>query len=235
MQHTIHRAEERGHANHGWLNSWHSFSFAGYYNPSKIHFGALRVINDDTVSPGMGFGTHPHENMEIITIPLEGAIKHADSVGNEKVLGVNEVQVMTAGNGIQHSEFNASQSDVLKFLQIWIFPDEKNLTPDYAQHQYSDNDFKNKLHTIVGGRKVNAPLTIHQNAVLSMGKFDIDKTINYTLSDTSNGLYVFIIEGEVIIDNIELKRRDAIGIWEVDQLDMNISKDTHVLLLEIPR
>ncbi len=235
MQYIIHKAEERGHANHGWLNTWHSFSFAGYYDPEKIHFGALRVLNDDTVAPGMGFGTHPHDNMEIVTIPLEGSIKHADSEGHSELLKVNEVQVMTAGTGIRHSELNASSNEVLKFLQIWIFPDKKGLNPAYNQHIFEENNFTNKLHTIVGGRTVDAPLKIQQNAVISMGKFDADQTIDYTISDLSNGVYIYIIEGAVEISNIALERRDAIGIWETENIRVNIQKDTHILFLDIPK
>nr|WP_321411886.1 pirin family protein [uncultured Carboxylicivirga sp.] len=235
MQHIIHKAEDRGHANHGWLDTWHSFSFAGYYNPSKIHFGALRVINDDTIAPGMGFGTHPHDNMEIITIPLEGAVKHADSAGHEEVIRVNEVQVMTAGSGIQHSEFNASQSETLKLLQIWIFPDEKNLQPGYSQHKYAESEFHNQIRPVVGGRKLDAPLKIHQNALISMGKFDAGQTVEYTFSDETNGLYTYLIEGEIEIDDKKLSRRDAIGVWETETIKLNISKDAHILFLEIPK
>lgn len=235
MQYVIHKADDRGHAHHGWLDTWHSFSFASYYNPSKIRFGAIRVINDDTIAPGMGFGTHPHDNMEIITIPLEGAVKHADSTGHEEVIGVNEVQVMTAGTGIQHSEFNASKTDELKLLQIWIFPDEENLKPGYAQHLYSDDNFKNQLHTIVGGRKVDAPIKIHQNAQLSMGRLNSGQTIEYTFSDSKNGLYVFNIEGKVNIAENDLNRRDAIGIWETNRISITVIEDAHLLLLEIPK
>lgn len=234
MQNIIHKANERGHVNHGWLNTWHSFSFASWYDPTKIRFGSLRVINDDTIGPGMGFGTHPHDNMEIITIPLEGAVKHADSTGTEETIGVNEVQVMTAGSGIMHSEFNASKQDALKLFQIWIFPDEENLQPTYDQYQYSDEDFNNQLKTIVGGRKVDAPLRIHQNAQISKGRFLGSQTVDYTLSDPANGVYLLVVEGQVEVGGKTLDRRDAMGIWETEQFPITIKDSAEILLLEIP-
>ncbi len=235
MQTVIHKAEDRGHANHGWLNAHHSFSFAGYYDPSKIRFGALRVLNDDIIDAGMGFGTHPHDNMEIITIPLEGAVKHADNTGHSEIISVNEVQVMTAGRGIEHSEFNASKTEPLKLLQIWIFPDENNLDPGYSQHRFQPEEFYNQLKTIVGGRKVTGPLNIHQNAVLSLGQFEKGKFFEYQLSDSNNGVYLFLIEGVIRINDTTLSKRDAMGIWETESFSASIEEDSHVLLLELPK
>lgn len=235
MQTHLHKAKDRGHANHGWLNAHHSFSFASYYDPHKISFGALRVLNDDTIEAGMGFGTHPHDNMEIITIPLEGAVKHADNTGQSEVISVGEVQVMSAGTGIEHSEFNASQTDPLKLLQIWIFPDEKNLKPDYAQHRFNTGDFTNQLKVIVGGRKVKGPLIIHQNAVLSMGKFEKGLSFEYQLSDFNNGVYLFLIDGKLSIGENHLSKRDALGMWDLKAFTGSIEEDAHILILEVPK
>ncbi|MBK5271822.1 MAG: pirin family protein, partial [Bacteroidia bacterium] len=209
MKSILHKAETRGHADHGWLNAWHSFSFAGYHDPSRVHFGVLRVLNDDTIAGGMGFGTHPHDNMEIITIPLSGQLEHRDSMGNTGVISKGEVQVMSAGTGIQHSEKNKNHNEPLKLLQIWVFPDQRNVEPRYDQKTFDLTTSKNNLLTIVSPMGEKEGLNIHQHAWFSLGKLDKDFTITYELKDKQNGVYVFVIEGSVKINGESLNRRDA--------------------------
>lgn len=234
MKSILHKAETRGHADHGWLNAWHSFSFAGYHDPSRVHFGVLRVLNDDTIAGGMGFGTHPHDNMEIITIPLSGQLEHRDSMGNTGVISKGEVQVMSAGTGIQHSEKNKNHNEPLKLLQIWVFPDQRNVEPRYDQKTFDLTTSKNNLLTIVSPMGEKEGLNIHQHAWFSLGKLDKDFTITYELKDKQNGVYVFVIEGSVKINGESLNRRDAAGISEADKLEIKVESDAELLLMEIP-
>jgi len=235
METILHKANTRGVANHGWLKSFHSFSFANYYNPQKMHFGVLRVLNDDEVAPGMGFGTHPHDNMEIISIPLSGELKHRDSMGNEAVIRTGEIQVMSAGTGIQHSEFNASNEEPVKFLQIWIFPNKKNVTPRYDQIQLPDLSKHNTLHQVLSPNPEDAGVWIHQNAWFHMGTFEKGSSFGYDLKDKSNGIYLFVLEGALSVANEDLGPRDAIGISNSSQITGKIVEDnTRILLMEIP-
>jgi quercetin 2,3-dioxygenase len=235
MENTVlHKANERGHANHGWLNAYHSFSFANFYNPEKVHFGALRVLNDDTVAAGMGFGTHPHNDMEIITIPLEGELEHKDSMGNTAVIKSGEVQVMSAGSGITHSEYNKNKEKELKLLQIWIIPNKRGVTPRYDEMQLEEADSKNKFQQIVSPSSDDEGVWIHQDAWLHLGNFNAGKTVSYDIKQDGNGLYVFVIEGEVVVNGQVLHKRDALGIWETDTVNFTINKEAKILLLDVP-
>jgi redox-sensitive bicupin YhaK (pirin superfamily) len=235
MKTILHKANTRGHANHGWLNSYHTFSFSGYYDPQRMHFGALRVLNDDTVAPGMGFGRHPHDNMEIISIPTFGDLEHNDSMGNKQVIRQGDVQVMSAGTGIQHSEMNKNKDKEVRFFQIWIFPDTKNVTPRYDQKYFSDAEKYNKLLTVVSPIGTNdGGVQIHQKAWFSLGKLDKDFTTVYDLKNKENGFYAFVIEGEVTINGEKLNRRDGLGITEADKLEIKAGSDAELLLMEVP-
>ena len=235
MKNTVlHKAETRGHADHGWLNAYHSFSFASYYNPDRVQFGTLRVLNDDTVASGMGFGTHPHDNMEIITIPLEGDLAHKDSMGNTEVIKNGDVQVMSAGTGIQHSEFNPNQDQRTKLLQIWVFPKERNVTPRYQQITLNEEDRQNKLQQILSPNASDDGVWIHQDAWFNMGKFDAGTKTSYQLNKKGNGLYAFILKGDVTIDGQELSTRDGLGITDFETLDIQATTDAEFLLMEIP-
>lgn len=235
MENTIiHKAETRGHANHGWLNSYHTFSFANYYNPDRMHFGALRVLNDDQVAAGMGFGTHPHDNMEIISIPLEGDLEHKDSMGTTAVIKNGDVQVMSAGSGITHSEYNKNKDKLVKFLQIWVFPNKKNVTPRYDQITLKEEDRHNKLQQIVSPSPDDAGAWIHQNAWFHLGKFDKGLSKEYTLKAKGNGVYAFILSGELNINGNKLGARDGFGIWDADKFSMKADSNTEFLLMEVP-
>jgi redox-sensitive bicupin YhaK (pirin superfamily) len=235
MKTVLHKANTRGHANHGWLDSYHSFSFAGYHDPERIHFGALRVLNDDTVAGGMGFGTHPHDNMEIISIPTSGALEHKDSMGNVMVIKQGDVQVMSAGTGIQHGEKNKNKDQEVKFFQIWIFPDKKNINPRYDQQNFADPDKHNKLLTIVSPLGTDdGGVQIQQDAWFSLGKLDKDFRTIYKLKNKENGVYAFVIEGDVTINGEKLNRRDGLGITETDQLDIKADSNAELLLMEVP-
>lgn len=234
MKTILHKANTRGHADHGWLNAWHSFSFAGYHDPSRIHFGALRVLNDDTIAGGMGFGAHPHDNMEIITIPLSGQLEHKDSMGNTGVISKGEVQVMSAGTGIQHSEKNKSHTEPLKLLQIWVFPNKQNVEPRYDQKAFDLNAAKNNLLTIVSPMGEKEGMNIHQDAWFSLGKLDKAFTMTYELKNKGNAVYAFVIDGEVTINGEKLNRRDGLGISETDKLEITADTNTELLLMEIP-
>lgn len=234
MKTIFHKSEERGHVNHGWLNAKHSFSFASYHDPAKVHFGLLRVLNDDIVAPGMGFGMHPHDNMEIVTIPLKGALEHKDSIGNIGVIKPNEIQAMSAGSGLMHSEYNHSKTEEVNLLQIWVFPKERNITPRYDQRIFSEEDKTGKFKTIVAPVKADDVMWINQDAYFSIGKFKAGNTIDYTIKHKGNGAYVFLIEGEIAINNQILKKRDAIGLWETDKFDISVSADAEVLVIEVP-
>jgi hypothetical protein len=235
MNVVVHKANTRGHANHGWLDSYHTFSFAGYYNPERIHFGALRVLNDDTVMGGMGFGTHPHDNMEIISIPTSGDLEHRDSVGHVQVIRKGDVQVMSAGTGISHSEKNKNHDKPVKFFQIWIFPNKKNVKPRYDQINFSDADKHNKLLTVVSPLGTDdSGVQIHQDAWFSLGKLDKDFRLTYALRKKENGVYAFVIEGDVTINGQKLNRRDGMGITEADKLEIWADSDAELLLMEVP-
>ncbi|MGZ8508857.1 MAG: pirin family protein [Chitinophagaceae bacterium] len=234
MKKILHKAEKRGHADHGWLNAWHSFSFASYHDPEKVHFGVLRVLNDDTVAGGMGFGTHPHDNMEIITIPLSGQLEHKDSMGNTGIIRKGEVQVMSAGTGIQHSEKNKDQDEPLKLLQIWVFPDKRNVKPRYDQKAFDLDAANNNLLTIVSPMGEKEGLNIHQNAWFSLGKLDKDFIISYQLKDKNNGVYAFVIDGAISINGEKLNRRDGLGISKTGELEIKAESDAELLLMEIP-
>jgi redox-sensitive bicupin YhaK (pirin superfamily) len=234
MKSIIHRASTRGHANHGWLDSHHTFSFANYRNPERMHFGVLRVLNDDAVAAGRGFGTHPHDNMEIISIPLEGDLEHKDSMGNVAVIKQGDVQVMSAGTGIYHSEYNKNAEQEVKFLQIWLFPNKRNVTPRYDQISLKTQEIRNTFYQILSPHKDDEGVWIHQNAWFHMGEFDAGKEINYNLKDASNGVYAFIVEGEVKIEGEHLYRRDGFGVWDTDCLKIISQTKSKVLLMEVP-
>lgn len=226
---------DRGHANHGWLNSYHTFSFGGYHNPSKMNFGALRVLNDDTVNGGMGFSKHPHDNMEIVSIPLEGGLEHQDSMGNKTLIKKGEVQIMSAGTGVFHSEKNESGKAPMKFLQIWVSPDKKNINPRYDQKIFDLAARKNKFQTVVSPLgTTDEGVKINQNAWFSLVDLENENTQTYNLKDKNNGVYVFVLEGEVEIDGQKLIKRDGLGITETKLVTIKSSQDTEVLLMEIP-
>lgn len=235
MKTILHKAATRGHANHGWLNSFHTFSFANYYDPERIHFGALRVLNDDTVAGGGGFGTHPHDNMEIISIPLSGDLEHKDSTGTHGVIRHGEVQVMSAGTGVKHSEFNKNEDIPVKFLQIWVFPKEKGVKPRYQQASFDFQSKKDSLQQIVSPSVDDDGLWIHQNAWFNIGVFGKGTALDYELHSPENGVYVFVIEDSFVVNGQTLEKRDGLGIWEVNALSLeSLSDDAEVLLMEVP-
>jgi quercetin 2,3-dioxygenase len=234
MKTIYHQANTRGHANHGWLNSYHTFSFAGYHNPERVHFGMLRVLNDDVVQGGMGFGKHPHDNMEIISIPLKGSLEHGDNTGGHGIIQSGEVQIMSAGNGITHSEKNASTTDDVNFLQIWVFPKERNITPRYDQKLFSVADRINKFQTVVSPEKNSGGLWINQDAWFSLGHFNKGAVGEYKLNNPQSGVYAFVIEGSVTLNGQLLNKRDGLGITETDKLSLTAGEDAEVLLIEVP-
>lgn len=234
MKTIFHSASERGHADHGWLNAHHSFSFASYNNPSKVHFGLLRVLNDDIVAPGMGFGMHPHDNMEIVTIPLSGTLEHKDSMGNIGIIKPNEIQAMSAGSGLTHSEYNHSKTEPINLLQIWVFPKSKNIAPRYDQRIFSEEDKNGKFKTIVAPVKADDIMWINQDAYFSLGKFKSGNSIDYTIQHQGNGAYIFMIEGEAKLNEQVLSKRDAIGVWETESISLQIAKDSEILIIEVP-
>jgi hypothetical protein len=230
----LHKAATRGHTNHGWLDSHHTFSFSNYHNPERMHFGVLRVLNDDHVEPGMGFGTHPHNNMEIISIPLEGDLEHKDSMGNTTVIRNGDIQIMSAGSGITHSEYNKNKDKAVKFLQIWIFPKEKNVRPRYDQITLNAADRKNKLQQILSPSPDDAGVWIHQEAWFHMGTLDKGTTIDYAVKRSGNGIYAFVIKGDVKIAGQELNARDGLGVWDVNSVVITADSDSEVLLMDVP-
>ena len=235
MENTVlHKADTRGHADHGWLNAYHSFSFASWYNPDRVQFGTLRVLNDDTVAAGMGFGTHPHDNMEIITIPLEGDLAHKDSMGNTEVIKNGDVQVMSAGTGIQHSEFNPNDNQRTKLLQIWVYPNKKNVEPRYQQITLNPEDRNNKLQQILSPNADDAGVWIHQDAWFHLGKFDKDVSTTYALKKEGNGVYAFMLSGTITVNGQELTNRDGLGITDFETLEIKAMTDAEFLLMEIP-
>jgi redox-sensitive bicupin YhaK (pirin superfamily) len=235
MQTVLHTADSRGDANHGWLHSKHSFSFASYYNPEKVHFGVLRVLNDDFVEAGMGFGLHPHDNMEIISIPLEGDLEHQDSMGNQTVIKHGDIQVMSAGTGIKHSEYNKNKDKPVKFLQIWVIPNKKNVTPRYDQITLDPTDRVNKLQQVLSPNPEDAGVWIHQDAWFHIGKFDQGFQTQYDIKKAGNGMYAFVLYGAFEIAGQKLNERDALGITEFDQFELKaLTQDAEILLMEIP-
>lgn len=231
----LHKAATRGHANHGWLESYHTFSFANYYNPERMNFGALRVLNDDRIDPGMGFGKHPHDNMEIISIPLSGDLEHKDSMGNVAVIKSGDIQVMSAGTGITHSEFNKNTDRVGKFLQIWVIPNQHNVKPRYDQITLNSEELHNKLYQIISPDIDDEGVWIHQNAWFHLGNFDKDSEVEYKVKLAGNGVYIFVINGQFTIENINLDTRDGLGITDTENFTIKSdSQDSEILLMEVP-
>lgn len=230
----IHRADTRGHANHGWLDSHHTFSFARYYNPERMGFGLLRVINDDVVAGGMGFGAHPHDNMEIISIPLSGTLEHQDSTGNREVIRTNDVQIMSAGFGLTHSEYNHSKTEQVNFLQIWVFPKLKDITPRYEQKTFKPEDRQNKLQIVVSPEKDGEAVWINQDAWFSLGTLQSGFAEDYKIHKSGNGVYAFVINGEVEIEGNKLSKRDGLGISETESFTIKANSDAELLLMEVP-
>jgi len=234
MKTVLHKSNTRGHANHGWLDSHHTFSFAGYYDPSRVNFGALRVLNDDIVTGGAGFGQHPHDNMEIISIPLKGSLEHGDNTGGRGIIKSGEVQIMSAGSGIAHSEKNASKTEDVNFLQVWVLPKERNIQPRYDQKLFSSEDRTNGFQTVVSPEKNNGSLWINQDAWFSLGKLLKGSSTEYTINKNMNGVYAFVIEGDVTINGQKLNKRDGFGVWETDKLFIAAGSEAEVLLMEVP-
>lgn len=236
MSNTLfHPADARGHIDHGWLETWHSFSFASWYDPAKVHFGMLRVLNDDRVAPGMGFGTHPHDNMEIITIVIKGALAHQDSMGHIQAIYPDEVQVMTAGTGIMHSEYNHHPEEPVELFQIWIFPDERKVAPRYDQRTFDPQLRKDKLQILVSPiHNEDEGLKIHQNAWIYRATPASGKLISGKAHSPNSGFYIFVIEGSISAASQKLSRRDALGIWDADSFSFEALEDSDVLVLEVP-
>ena len=234
MKTTLHKANTRGNANHGWLQSYHTFSFANYYNPERMNFGALRVLNDDTVQAGMGFGTHPHRDMEIISIPLEGDLEHKDSMGNTTVIKNGDIQVMSAGTGVQHSEYNKNRDSLVKFLQIWVVPNKQGVTPRYDQITLNPDDRANKLQQILSPSPDDDGVWIYQDAWFYLGDLDAGFSTTYKPSKTSNGVYAFLLSGKMNIAGQELETRDGLGIWDTDSFEISATEKSEVLLMEVP-
>jgi len=234
MKTIYHKADSRGHANHGWLNSYHTFSFANYYDPERLLFGALRVLNDDTVENGMGFGKHPHRDMEIISIPLHGKLRHADDMGNEGVISKGYVQVMSAGKGVLHSEMNANEDKPVKFLQIWVVPKKLNVQPRYGELKISDNAKPNDFQQIVSPNPNDDGVWIHQDAWFNLANFDQGFSKEYKLNNVRNGVYIFVINGKAKIGDQVLDERDGYGISETDSFTLEALENSKILLMEVP-
>lgn len=233
MKTVLHKAETRGHANHGWLNSYHTFSFSGYHEPTRMNFGVLRVLNDDTVAGGMGFGKHPHDNMEIVSIPLSGDLEHNDTTGRNEIIKQGDVQIMSAGSGIAHSEKNANHNQEVKFLQIWVMPSKRNIEPRYEQKSFPIDGRKNRLQTIVAPNNEEA-VWINQNSWFTLGNFDNGETTTYQINKNENGIYAFVLKGDITINNISLNERDGLGITETEILNIVANTDAEFLLIEVP-
>ncbi|WP_299122717.1 pirin-like bicupin family protein [uncultured Winogradskyella sp.] len=236
MKTIIHKSNTRGYADHGWLKSYHTFSFASYQDPERMNFGMLRVLNDDLVQPKMGFGTHPHQNMEIISIPLKGALSHKDSMGNKRAIEVDEVQVMSAGTGLTHSEFNDSMTNEVNFLQLWIIPEEKSVKPNYEQRKFSVEGRKNQLQAVVAPKhKLQGDaLPISQQAYIYRTNLDLDKLLDIDLKSDNNGLYIFVVEGNVDVDGNTLSIRDAIGVYETEKVQIKSNDNSELVIVEVP-
>ena len=229
----VHRAKGRGHVDHGWLDARHSFSFAGWHDPNRIHFGALRVFNDDVVAGGAGFGMHPHDNMEIVTIPLSGALAHKDSMGNASVIRNGEVQAMTAGTGILHSEYNHSDRQPVKLFQVWVYPNQKDLSPRYDQHHYDLVAAHGSFVCLVTPDG-SSGVKIHQNAWFYLGEFNAGQRVSHLFHGPGQGAYLMVVEGEAKVLGHRLGRRDAIGVWASEQVEIQASRDCVLLLIEVP-
>jgi len=236
MKTILHKADTRGYADHGWLKSHHTFSFAGYQNPERMNFGMLRVLNDDVVQPKMGFGTHPHQNMEIISIPLQGALSHKDSMGNKRAIEVGEVQVMSAGTGLTHSEFNDSKTDEVNFLQLWIIPEQMSVEPNYEQRKFSESGQKNQLQTVVAPKDKleGEALPISQQAYIYRSQLEANNTLHINLKSKDNGLYVFVADGSISTNSTTLNKRDAIGISETNAVEILANIDSDLVIIEVP-
>lgn len=236
MKKILHPATTRGSADYGWLKANYSFSFANYFDPNRIQFGLLRVLNDDTVAPAMGFGKHPHQNMEIVTIPQSGSLRHKDSMGNEGVITSGEIQVMSAGSGVEHSEVNASPNEAVKLFQIWVFPEAENVAPRYDQKKIANIISPNQISTVVKPRTEaqDDELWIHQQAYFNLGEFTEDKQVNYDLKQQGHGVYLMVIEGSLTVDGETLNTRDAIGLWDTETIPLHVTKGTRLLLIEVP-
>lgn len=234
MTKTIHKASSRGNASHGWLNSFHTFSFANYHDSSRMNFGLLRVLNDDIVAPSMGFGSHPHQNMEIISIPLSGALHHRDNTGRDKIIKSGDVQIMSAGSGITHSEMNASSKEEVNFLQLWIFPKKENIQPRYEQKTFSAEDRINKFQTVVSPKENASSVWINQDAYLSLADLTLGSKISYSKNLKSNGVYFFVLDGSITISDELLEKRDALGLTDVDSIELVAAVDSKVLVIEVP-
>ena len=234
MKKTFHPSAARGEANHGWLHAKHSFSFAQFFDPERIQFGALRVLNDDVIAPGMGFGTHPHNNMEIITIPLEGALEHKDSMDNIGVVAVDEIQVMSAGTGVSHSEYNKNKDQPLNLLQLWVLPNQQNVVPRYDQKNIKSLKKTNALYPVISPNHDNTGMWIHQDAWFHLGDFNQKTTVPYSLHKQGNGVYAFMIEGRASIEGESLEKRDALGVWETEGFSITAEKNSRILLVEVP-
>lgn len=233
MKQMLHRAQSRGHAQHGWLDSHHTFSFAHYFNPERMHFGRLRVINDDRVIGGAGFGTHPHQNMEIVSIPLQGALEHKDSMGHGSVIHAGDVQIMSAGTGVTHSEFNPDPEQEVNFLQIWVLPAQQNIQARYGQKHFPASERQNQLQMVVSPKHENA-LWINQDAYFLLGQFSLGQQTSYRLQKSDHGVYLFVISGEVKVGQTPLKARDGLGLWEISELKIQAETDSEILLIEVP-
>ena len=234
MKTVFHAAAERGFASRGWLKSYHSFSFSSYHDPEKMNFGLLRVLNDDFVEQGMGFGTHGHDNMEIVSIPLSGALKHNDSTGREAVINHGDVQIMSAGSGIQHSEYNNSKTEPVKFLQIWVFPKKKDIEPRYEQKSFNEADKTNQFLTVVSPEENAKSIWINQDAYFSMANLDANFNLDYTLKNPNHGIYAFVLEGNVDVVGKTLGERDALGVYEIDKVSFKANSDAKILVIEVP-
>jgi len=234
MKSVLHKANTRGHANHGWLDSHHTFSFANYYNPERMHFGALRVLNDDIVQGGRGFGTHPHDNMEIISIPLEGDLEHKDSMNNSMVIRKNDVQIMSAGTGVYHSEYNLNPDRLTNFLQIWVFPKVRDIKPSYDQESFPPEAYKGKLQEVVSPDGGGGGVKINQDAWFYLANLEAGDSVTHQLHNPSHGVYAFVIEGEVELNGQALQKRDGFGIWDTATADIQAKTNTQILLMEVP-
>ncbi len=232
MRKTLIRAEDRGFANHGWLKSYHTFSFANYFDENRMGFGKIRVFNDDLVEPDMGFGTHPHDNMEIISIPLSGTMAHKDSQGNEYIIDKDDIQIMSAGSGLTHSEYNFSKEAGLNFLQIWVYPNVYGTNPEYYQKKYKFPF--NQLVPIIQTDEKNDTLPIKQDVFFHMGSFEKNTNLNYLKEQPENGLFLFVIDGKMDIEGEGLHKRDSIGIENTFEIKINFKEESKILLIETP-
>ena len=234
MKKIFHSSETRGHADHGWLNANHSFSFGNYFDPKRMNFGALQVLNDDTIYPGKGFGTHPHNNMEIITIPLKGDLEHKDSMGNIGAINEGEIQVMSAGTGVYHSEYNKNSDKFINLLQVWIIPKKQDVKPRYDQLSIKGLKKKNNIYQILSPYPEDEGVWIHQDAWFHLGDFEEQTSIDYVLKKKGNGVYIFVIDGAFEIANEKLKKRDALGVWNTDSIKIETQSVSEILLMEVP-